>query len=536
MNTKMFYMAIWFILMWAIHTQGVDHTKPVMEPYQLAGKRLVFTNWFYVRTGHFDWVDEKRESVFTSTTTKMDGYEARFVPFDYPFGIRLFTERARREIPIIPTDEPWDKWGIRLSTLIYENGKYRMWGSCNSDNLHERACYFESINGLVWTKPNLGYVEFQGSKENNLLNPGVGLSIFIDPFAPSEERYKTTWHHRITQKEFEKYKDKRQISFYALELDAPLVHVLMGGYSSDGFHWTVLKEPIAFEHADTQTMGYFDMNLGKYVLYTREHMVGCRAPGIPYPKKKFHQRIARRAIGRMESKTFREFPFSEIIIETDSDMHPADQFYTNCYTTIPAAPDHHLMFPTLYNYGDDDTDILLYSSYNGKNWHKLPGSPVLEDQPYGEPDGGCFFAHPNLVEHPNGDWILPYTGYNVPHKYPRGAYRFEPGMLIWEKGRLVGVEAQEMGEFATVAFLLPGQTLKINAITQRTGYIKIEAVEFDAKPIPGYTFDDSDEIIGNQFWKTVTWKGKEELAVKVGTPIWFRFKMKMAKIYGLEFE
>jgi len=89
MNTKMFCMAIWFMLMWAIHAQGVDHTRPVMEPYQLAGKRLVFTNWFYVRTGHFDWVDEKRESVFTSTTTKMDGYEARFVPFDYPVDIDI---------------------------------------------------------------------------------------------------------------------------------------------------------------------------------------------------------------------------------------------------------------------------------------------------------------------------------------------------------------------------------------------------------------------------------------------------------------
>ena len=185
----------------------------------------------------------------------------------------------------------------------------------------------------------------------------------------------------------------------------------------------------------------------------------------------------------------------------------------------------NLMFPALYNAGDDDTDLLLYSSYNGKNWHRVPGPPILESQPFGEPDGGCFFAHPNLAERPNGDWILPYRGYNVPHKYPRGSYRYEPGLLVWPKGRLVGIEAVEIGEFATVAFLLPGKKLKINALTQRAGHIKVELVEFDGKPIEGYSFAESDPIFGDQYWTELTWNGKAELPVEPGTPIWFRFKL-----------
>jgi hypothetical protein len=194
------------------------------------------------------------------------------------------------------------------------------------------------------------------------------------------------------------------------------------------------------------------------------------------------------------------------------------------------------MFPTLYNVGDDDTDLLLYSSYNGKTWHRVPGSPVLVSQPFGQPDGGCFLVYPNLVERPNGDWILPYNGFDVPHKYPRGSYKFEPGVLIWPKGRLAGIEASEKGEFATAAFLLPGKKLKINALTQRTGHIKVELVEFDGKSIEGFTFEESDAVIGDQFWTEVTWNGKAELPVEPGTPIWFRFKLCQAKIYGLEFE
>jgi hypothetical protein len=225
-----------------------------------------------------------------------------------------------------------------------------------------------------------------------------------------------------------------------------------------------------------------------------------------------------------------------VIIETESDMKPTDQLYANCYTTIPGAPDHHLMFPLLYNISDDNSDLLLYASYNGINWHRVPGTPVLANQRFGEPDGGFFFPSPNLVERKNGDWILPYGGSNVPHKYPRGKAKNTPGLLVWPKGRLVGIEAVEKGEFATVGFLLPGKTLKINALTQRTGHIKVELVEFDGEPIKGFSFEEADPVIGDQFWTEVTWNDKSELPVPSGTPIWFRFKLSQAKIYGLEFE
>ena len=87
-----------------------------------------------------------------------------------------------------------------------------------------------------------------------------------------------------------------------------------------------------------------------------------------------------------------------------------------------------------------------------------------------------------------------------------------------------------------MAFLLPGNKLKINALTQRTGHIKVELVEFDGKPIDGYSFDEADPIIGDQHWTEVMWNGKADLPVDPGTPIWLRFRLSQAKIYGLEFE
>ena len=141
------------ILIIATKLCATDHSRPVLEPYKLESKRLIFTNWFFVRPGHFDWIDEQGKSVYSDQHAKLDEHAAHFVAYNSPHGIRLFVEPAQHEIPIITTDKPWDKWGIRLATLIYENGVYRLWGTCNSDNKHQKNCYFESRDGANWGKP-----------------------------------------------------------------------------------------------------------------------------------------------------------------------------------------------------------------------------------------------------------------------------------------------------------------------------------------------------------------------------------------------
>ena len=70
-----------------------------------------------------------------------------------------------------------------------------------------RVCYAESRdNGLTWQKPNLGLVEFRGSKDNNCLldNRSLGggswdnFMVFKDenPACPPDERYKGVAAHK----------------------------------------------------------------------------------------------------------------------------------------------------------------------------------------------------------------------------------------------------------------------------------------------------------------------------------------------------
>ncbi len=80
------------------------------------------------------------------------------------------------------------------ATVLPEKGKFRCWYTGSSDEFERKwnTCYAESENGIDWIKPELGLVEYKGSKKNNLLFPpeyctGSAL-IFRDESDPDPSR------------------------------------------------------------------------------------------------------------------------------------------------------------------------------------------------------------------------------------------------------------------------------------------------------------------------------------------------------------
>src|SRR5436305_668578 len=123
---------------------AVEHAAGQGEPYSLAGKRMVFTNWIYVRTGQLDWVNEEGKSVFGSSD-KVGPDGAHFRQTMAPRGVRLIAEPALRSTePIIKRERPWEAMGIGAGTLLRDEGKYRLWGFCQDAEGVCRMCYFES--------------------------------------------------------------------------------------------------------------------------------------------------------------------------------------------------------------------------------------------------------------------------------------------------------------------------------------------------------------------------------------------------------
>src|SRR5437667_5962787 len=69
----------------------------------------------------------------------------------------------RREIVIRP-DKPWEQLMISFYlTVRDEEGKLRLWYICRDKANHPNVAYAESRDGVQWTKPSLGMVEYEGS-------------------------------------------------------------------------------------------------------------------------------------------------------------------------------------------------------------------------------------------------------------------------------------------------------------------------------------------------------------------------------------
>src|SRR5690242_17201544 len=59
-------------------------------PYQLAGKRIVFANWYFIQPGDLDWRDASGKSVYVEGDS--GPFEADHVGINTPHGIRIRAE------------------------------------------------------------------------------------------------------------------------------------------------------------------------------------------------------------------------------------------------------------------------------------------------------------------------------------------------------------------------------------------------------------------------------------------------------------
>lgn len=149
-------------------------------PYELAGKRIVFANWYYVQPGDLDWRDAEGKSVYVSGNS--GPFEAHHVGVNAPQGIRIFAQKPQ---VIGPLDLP-------TRGMLQDGKVYKGWTSTD---------YLESTNGMTW------------EKKAALVTKGPDTQgtwhVFIDPSAPAEERFKAVWTGEITRAQFEEFRRKR---------------------------------------------------------------------------------------------------------------------------------------------------------------------------------------------------------------------------------------------------------------------------------------------------------------------------------------
>src|SRR4029453_15608826 len=74
--------------------------------------------------------------------------------------------------PILHADRPWESGGLSYLCAYYDEEEkvYKLWYESRQQD-QGTLCYATSNDGIHWTKPSLGLVEFAGSTDNNLVFP-----------------------------------------------------------------------------------------------------------------------------------------------------------------------------------------------------------------------------------------------------------------------------------------------------------------------------------------------------------------------------
>ncbi len=101
-----------------------------------------------------------------------------------------------RQETVFCTDRPWENAADGFHIVPYDGG-YRLYYAARSASGGLRICCAQSVDGLLWEKPELGLVSYDGSTANNILldeSAGItgGFFAFRDanPEASLQETYK----------------------------------------------------------------------------------------------------------------------------------------------------------------------------------------------------------------------------------------------------------------------------------------------------------------------------------------------------------
>jgi hypothetical protein len=232
------------------------------DPYDLGGNRLVFGTWHFIRPGSLLWKNSRGELINTAeegaARTTYGPWDARLERPSSPHGIDIVAQTAKRMGPILIRDRPWEKSYVIFRTVLRDGDRYKAWAKSHPGG----ECYLESRDGFHWERPVLRLRAFEGSLENNLLDPGPEGSVFIDPVAAAGERYKSVRGPKISFEQFksfvEKYPDRwdpRAVKGYWRSPEK--FRALEGAVSPDGVHWKVLPVPFTLEHSDGVEVGHY---------------------------------------------------------------------------------------------------------------------------------------------------------------------------------------------------------------------------------------------------------------------------------------
>lgn len=413
-----------------------------------------------------------------------------------------------RNVAFVP-DQPWEGTTAGYYTLIAVDGRYRLYYSGRPDGQIETgdrgasqfACVAESDDAITFTRPQLGIVEYNGSRANNILlggAPGHNFTPFLDanPEARSERRFKAIAYHPS---------GARALGVYA---------------SPDGYDWSLLHDEPAITQGnfDSQNVAFWDSQLACYVCYCRINTGGLRR------------------IQRCTSPDF--ITWSKPVEISYSDNHQT-QMYTNGIAPYFRAPHIYMGLAARYvpvrtkvaaHPHPGISDAILIAGRDGQQFERWeegfirPGSePEVWTDRNNYPAWGIVRTAPHQLS-------LYWTEHNrhQSRRLRRGTLRLDGFASLHAGGR-------EVGEMLSRPLTFTGRRLVVNYATSAVGSIRFELCHVDGRPVDGLSLEDSDVLFGNEVDAEVCWRRGPDIGAVEGRPVRVRVRLHDADLYALRF-
>ncbi|MEZ6148771.1 MAG: hypothetical protein R3C09_01505 [Pirellulaceae bacterium] len=402
-----------------------------------------------------------------------------------------------REVVLV-TGEPWEGNTSAYFTIFQDDDLYRMVyrgshsGKDNGNAEHpEFTCYAESTDGIHWTKPDLGIVEFNGSKHNNIILQGLGSHCFVafkdtSPNCPTESKYKGISRGRPAGEK----------GLYVFK-------------SADGIHWSLIADkPVITDGAfDSQNLAFWDSFTKHYVDYHRSFINGKRSIVM--------------------SRSIDYLNWTEPV-PLEYFGSPEQELYTNAIRLYPRADHIRIGFPTRYlpNEGSR-VEPLFMSSRDGVHFHRWDEAVIPGSAPKDRMGNRSNYMANALVSLPDND-----REYSV---YATEAYYEGPDSRLrrftYRVDGFVSVRAgEEGGELLTKTLTFTGESLKLNFLTQDGGQIRVRVESPEGEPLA-----QSRELTGDELAHSVEWLEGADLQSLQGRTVRLRFSMKKADLYSIQF-
>jgi len=428
-------------------------------------------------------------------------------------GARLFLHRPVSREVVLVHDAPWEGNTCGYHTIFRDGDRYRMYyrgsdarlegeGSRAVETHPPFACYAESTDGIHWTKPRLGLVEFNGSTHNNILLAGEAAHNFTpfkdaNPECPEEARYK------------------------ALGL---VGRRALGAFqSADGIHWRPMGRELPVEgYFDSQNLAFWDALRGEYRMYFRDFLGDPKQGGV-------------RGIKTATSPDF--VRWSEPVW-LDYPGAPVEHLYTNQIRPYHRAPHIYIGFPARFLADREGlVEGLFMSSRDGVTFRRWAEAVVRPGRNADRWHNRSNYVWWGVVETESD---LPGAGTELSiYTNERYYYEGQPVRTRRFTYRLDGFVSLNApfggGEALTRPFRFSGDRLLLNVSTSAAGSVRVEIQDASGHPIEGYRLADCLEMYGDEIQRQVEWRSGSDVGALQGRPIRLLFALNDADVYAFRF-